>query len=403
MLVDPKEVLQASFDEMLFTDALDAQFSNYRWTHSRLYARLWSTLQPQLSVVILALAQLTSASPHLILHLDTLYSLLNLIVTQSPTSLLNTPIRMNKASSKHIPPNYTLSQTPCPVLAYRSPTSTSYSSMSSTNLKTQPPTVQDSQISFPTPQILLVTLNRPKELNCINLLGHAQLASLWNWYDTEPSLRCAILTGTGRAFCAGADLKEWDSDNADKSKKKRPIHDGGFGGMSRRGGKKPIIAAVSGICFGGGCEMIINADMVIAAKDAVFGLPEVTIGVVALAGALTRLVRTVGRQRAVEMALTGRRVPAEEAREWGLVNKIVDGEVVKEAIAVAESIARNSPDAVIVSREGIKLGWEGIGAEEGTVRLLEGMYAKMEGGENMVEGVRSFVEKRKPRYVDSKL
>lgn len=175
--------------------------------------------------------------------------------------------------------------------------------------------------------------------------------------------------------------------------------------MSRRAGKKPIIAAVNGICFGGGCEMIINADMVIASKNAVFGLPEVTIGVVALAGALTRLVRTVGRQRAVEMALTGRRVPAQEAKEWGLVNKIVNegGDVVTEAIEVAKQIAGNSPDAVIVSREGINYGWEGIGAEEGTVKLLEGMYAKIEGGDNMVEGVRSFVEKRKPRYVDSKL
>ena len=173
--------------------------------------------------------------------------------------------------------------------------------------------------------------------------------------------------------------------------------------MSRRGGKKPIICAVNGICFGGGCEMIINADMVIADSKAVFGLPEVTIGVVALAGALTRLVRTVGKQRAIEMALTGRRLSAEEAREWGLVNKVVEGDVVKHAIEAAESIAKNSPDAVIVSREGIKLGWEGVGAEEGTVRLLEDWYGLIDGKENMVEGVKSFVEKRKPRWVDSKL
>jgi len=247
-----------------------------------------------------------------------------------------------------------------------------------------------------------VTLNRPKDLNCINLLGHEQLAAIWDWYDTEPSLRCAILTGVGRAFCAGADLKEWDTNNS-AGEKKRPIHRGGFGGMSRRGGKKPIICAVNGICFGGGCEMIINADMVIADSKAVFGLPEVTIGVVALAGALTRLVRTVGKQRAIEMALTGRRLSAEEAREWGLVNKVVEGDVVKHAIEAAESIAKNSPDAVIVSREGIKLGWEGVGAEEGTVRLLEDWYGLIDGKENMVEGVKSFVEKRKPRWVDSKL
>lgn len=176
--------------------------------------------------------------------------------------------------------------------------------------------------------------------------------------------------------------------------------------MSRRGGKKPIICAVNGICFGGGCEMIINGDMVIAAKEAVFGLPEVTIGVVALAGALTRLVRTVGKQRAIELALTGRRLSAEEAREWGLVNKVVEGgadSVLKEALKMAAAIAGNSPDAVIVSREGIKLGWEGVGAEDGTVKLLQEWWTRIEGGENMREGVKSFVEKRKPKWVDSKL
>lgn len=177
----------------------------------------------------------------------------------------------------------------------------------------------------------------------------------------------------------------------------------GFGGLSRRAGKKPVICAVNGICFGGGCEMIINADMVIADAKAQFALPEVKIGVVALAGALTRLTRTVGRQRAMEMALTGRTLGAEEARDWGLVNKVVNGGVVEEAVKMAELIGANSPDSVIVSREGIKLGWEGVGAEEGTRQLMDNWYSRIDGGENMKEGVRSFVEKRKPQYVPSKL
>lgn len=309
---------------------------------------------------------------------------------------------MNNSVSQSIPANYLLTQTPCPVLKFRRERISS--SMSQPNLSSQPPQVKDSLISFPTAQILLVTLNRPKDLNCIDLLGHEQLASVWDWYDSEPSLRCAVFTGTGRAFCAGADLKEWNKDNTSSKEEKRPIHRGGFGGMSRRGGKKPIICAVNGICFGGGCEMIINGDIVIASEDAVFGLPEVTIGVVALAGALTRVVRTVGKQRAMEMALTGRKVPAKEAMEWGLVNKIVaKGDVLRESIKMAESICANSPDAVVVSREGVKLGWEGVGAEDGTVRLLEDWYGRIEGGENMVEGVKSFVEKRKPKWIDSKL
>ena len=149
--------------------------------------------------------------------------------------------------------------------------------------------------------------------------------------------------------------------------------------------------------------MIINADIVLADSKAVFGLPEVKIGVVALAGALTRVVRTVGKQRAMEMALTGRPLPAQEAREWGLVNKVVEGGVVEEAIKMAEVICANSPDSVIVSREGVKLGWEGVGAEEGTRLLAENWYSRMDGGENMKEGVKSFVEKRKPRWVPSKL
>lgn len=150
--------------------------------------------------------------------------------------------------------------------------------------------------------------------------------------------------------------------------------------------------------------MIVNADIVVADEKATFGLPEVRIGVVALAGALTRLVRTVGKQRAMEMALTGRTLGAEEAREWGLVNKVVGkGKSVEEAIKIAQVIAGNSPDSVIVSREGVKMGWEGVGAEEGTRLLAENWYSRMDKGENMKEGVRSFVEKRKPRWVPSKL
>ncbi|CZR62751.1 related to enoyl-CoA hydratase [Phialocephala subalpina] len=264
------------------------------------------------------------------------------------------------------------------------------------------PQVADVAISFPTPSILLITLNRPKDLNCINNLGHHQLDALYRWYDNEPSLLCAILTGNGRAFCAGADLKEWNQANQENKARIQPPS--GFGGLSRRSGKKPVICAVNGICFGGGCEMIINADIVVADQGAQFGLPEVKIGVVALAGALTRLTRTVGKQRAMEMALTGRTLSADEAREWGIVNRVVQkGTCVEEAIKMAGLIAANSPDSVIVSREGIKMGWEGVGAEEGTRLVMENWYSRMDGGENMKEGVRSFVEKRKPRWVSSKL
>jgi len=280
--------------------------------------------------------------------------------------------------------------------------------MSPPSFSTPPPQLEHALISFPNPRILLVTLNRPKSLNCINSKGHHELHAIFEWLDAEPSLRIGIVTGTGRAFCAGADLKEWDGHNEDT--KPRVMPESGFGGLSRRGGKKPVIAAVNGICFGGGCEMVINTDIVVASEKATFALPEVKRGVIALAGALPRLARTVGKQRAMEMALTGRILSAKEAESWGMVNRVVgnggDGvnsDVVKEAIRIAEEIAENSPDSVIVSREGIKLGWEGMSAEEGTQNLMENWYPKMDKKENMVEGVKAFVEKRKPKWVPSKL
>lgn len=194
---------------------------------------------------------------------------------------------------------------------------------------------------------------------------------------------------------------EWN--NANQSNQRRPMPPSGFGALSRRTGLKPIIAAVNGICFGGGCEIIVNCDLVVAAPTATFSLPEVKRGVVAIAGALPRIVRTIGRPRAMEMALTGRTVPAKEAAEWGLINRVADGDVVQEAVKYAQMIAENSPDAVIVSREGIKMGWEGIGAEEGSRLLIENWYPRLLRGKNIKEGVQAFVEKRKPVWKGAKL
>ncbi|KAL4927610.1 enoyl-CoA hydratase/isomerase family protein [Aspergillus undulatus] len=268
-----------------------------------------------------------------------------------------------------------------------------------------PPKPQHSTLSFPSQHILLVTLSRPKDLNCINSTGHVELHEIWEWMDDEPSLRVGVITGQGRAFCAGADLKEWNS-STQSSKPRTPMPPSGFGGLSRRSGKKPIIAAVNGLCLGGGCEMVTNTDIVIASEAAFFGFPEVQRGVVAWAGALPRIVRTIGKQRAMEMVLTGRRVSAREARDWGFVNEVVGGEpaeVVKRAVEVAGLIAGNSPDAVIVSREGVKMGWDGVGAEEGTMLFVDTWEKKLNAGENIKEGLRAFVEKRKPVWEESKL
>ncbi|KAJ5176070.1 Mevalonyl-coenzyme A hydratase sidH [Penicillium canariense] len=287
------------------------------------------------------------------------------------------------------------------------------------NFASPPPATQHALLSFPAPHVLLVTLNRPRDLNCINAQGHAELHDVWEWMDEEPSLRVGVLTGKGRAFCAGADLKEWN-DRSQTSSSKTPMPASGFGGLARRKGRKPVLCAVNGLCFGGGAEMIINSDLVIASSRAALGLPEVKRGVVAMAGALPRLVRTVGKQRAMEMVLTGRTYTAEQAERWGLINEVIDVEdcvvkggkvdddavskkVVGRVVQVASEIAGNSPDAVLVSREGVKLGWEGIGADEATMMLSETWVRRLFEGENIKEGLRAFVEKRKPAWKDSKL
>lgn len=293
-----------------------------------------------------------------------------------------------------------------------------------TGLTSPPPSVPNTLVTFPTPQILLVTLNRPRQLNAVPSTSHPLFDALWRWYDGQPTLRCAVLTGTGRAFCAGADLKEWsvrnekavsaqdliagNGDSSSSSGAGKMRTPSGFAGLSNRGGKKPVVAAVNGLCLGGGMEVALNCDVILASEDATFGLPEVKRGVIALAGALPRLVRTVGRQRAAEMALLGRHYGAAEMAGWGVVNKVVagrgeEGQVLREALRWAGEVAANSPDSVIASREGLRLGWEPLGPEVATDVLERGMYGRMDAGENMVEGVVAFVEKREPRWRDSKL
>ncbi|KAF4975481.1 hypothetical protein FZEAL_7744 [Fusarium zealandicum] len=280
-----------------------------------------------------------------------------------------------------------------------------------------PPALSMGLVSFPAEHVMLVVFNRPKMLNAMTSVGEYDFEALWSWYDNEPWLRCAIVTGAGRAFCAGMDLKEWNQINRRRAEgipEERPMDPpSGFGGLSRRYGKKPIMAAVNGLAFGGGMEILANLDLVVAAKSATFALPEAKIGVVANAGSLPRLARTIGRHRASEMALTGRAITAAEAKEFGLLNAVAEDAapdcavlerpVVKKALEYAALIASNSPDSVIVSRAGIISGWE-HGSAENAARLHgETWNSTMDNCHNFHEGVQAFVEKRKPRWVDSKL
>lgn len=177
----------------------------------------------------------------------------------------------------------------------------------------------------------------------------------------------------------------------------------GLAGLPRRRSTKPIIAAVNGFCLGGGFEMAVNCDLVIASDRASFGLPEVQRGVAAVAGALPRLVRLIGKQRAAEIALSGRPVPAVQLERWGLVNRVVEhGRLLDSAVETAAAIAGNSPDSVRVTLEGLHYGWE-TGVEEASSALVESWYPKLMAGDNFREGVRAFVEKRRPVWRGSNL
>ncbi|KAK5944988.1 hypothetical protein PMZ80_002191 [Knufia obscura] len=278
------------------------------------------------------------------------------------------------------------------------------------------------KVLFPQPHTILIIFNRPRHLNSMPTAVHHAMHNLLTWYDNEPSLRCCVVTGAGRAFSAGADLKEWDQHNASRQAGKegvrQPLPAGGFGGLSRRTGKKPVIGAINGLAYGGGMEAVANLDIVVASKSAKFCLSEVKRGVVAAAGALPRLARAIGRVRAMEMALTGRVVSADEGQQFGFVNYVADDHatptaededeiiqrpVVQKALAIAKDISANSPDSVIISKAGVNSGWE-EGSVENATRVQDLLYSqRLADGENIHEGVKSFVEKREPRWRDSKL
>lgn len=253
-------------------------------------------------------------------------------------------------------------------------------------------------LAFPSQRVVLITMNRPSHLNAMNKDARKEFAQVWPWFDAEPNLTVAIITGAGRAFCAGADLKEGAPPSGGSREQARTTT------LTRRVGKKPVIAAVNGLAHGGGFEMVVNSDLVVASERAEFCFPEVKRGLIPFAGALPRIIRTVGLQRAMEAALTGRRIPAHELATWGLVNKVVpQDQVVKEALNYANMIASNSPDAVIAAYHGLRESWAVASVDEATQNTMDGPYAVLSRGENIVEGVKAFQEKREPRWGPSKL
>ncbi|KAF1817189.1 enoyl-CoA hydratase/isomerase [Eremomyces bilateralis CBS 781.70] len=277
--------------------------------------------------------------------------------------------------------------------------------MTSELLATEPPqNLSFLKLSFPADRVLLVTMNRPKDLNCISRQGSTDMQAVFTWFDAEPNLTVAILTGAGRAFSAGADLKEWNTSMSPGSDSSKRLGAPGPKPFSRRLGKKPVIAAVNGLAAGGGTEFAINCDLIVASEKATFALPEVKRGVSPFAGVLPRLIRIVGLQRASEFALTGRTMSSQEAFTWGFVNQVVpQDQVMDAALKYATMISENSPDSIICTRAGLRQGWETASVDDAAEITVHGAFAKLLEGENVKEGLRAFAEKRKPSWKPSRL
>lgn len=239
--------------------------------------------------------------------------------------------------------------------------------------------------------VTLITLNRPQALNALNTQVLAELGKAFADYDADPAQRCAVLTGSGeKAFAAGADIKEM----ADKPAADFFLEDFFSGWQSNVvATRKPWIAAVAGFALGGGCELAMMADFIIAADTAKFGQPEIKLGVAPGMGGSQRLTRAVGKAKAMEMCLTGRMMDAQEAERSGLVARIVPAaELLDEALKSAALIASMPPMAAMVNKEMVNMAFE-TGLAQGILterRLFQILTAT----EDKREGMAAFVEKR---------
>jgi enoyl-CoA hydratase len=239
----------------------------------------------------------------------------------------------------------------------------------------------------------IATLNRPKELNALNFELVNELADALTEFDRDNEIRCMVITGAGeKAFAAGADIKEMSG--------KSPIDMmmSGFEAWQRiKHIRKPLIAAVGGYALGGGCELAMNCDMIVASENARFGQPEINLGVIPGAGGTQRLTRTVGKYLAMEMVLTGKQFTAEQMAAQGLVNFVVPkGEHLQAALKLAKEVAEHAPIAVQLAKESVLAAFE-TSLEEG-LALERKNFFLLFATEDMREGMRAFIEKRKADF-----
>ena len=239
--------------------------------------------------------------------------------------------------------------------------------------------------------ILVIAINRPAQRNAVNREVSLAIAQALDQLDADPTLRVGILTGRGGSFCAGMDLKAFvDGERPELAGR-------GFGGLTEAPPKKPLIAAVEGYALAGGCELALACDLIVAAEDAWFGLPEVTRGLVAGSGGLVRLPRRIPETIALEYALTGVRMNAATAHRWGLVNRVTSsGGALAGALELASQITANAPLSTLMTKRIIQESpsWAEAEIWDRQRPLAESVLAS----EDAREGALAFAEKRAPDW-----
>ncbi|MCS7188689.1 MAG: enoyl-CoA hydratase-related protein [Bacteroidia bacterium] len=243
------------------------------------------------------------------------------------------------------------------------------------------------------PGVALIRLNRPESLNALNRALVAELTETLLALDKEEEIRAIVITGNERAFAAGADIKEMANDGVvdmlllDQFQRWDQI----------KRLKKPLIAAVSGYALGGGCELAMLCDIIIASETAQFGQPEIKIGVIPGAGGTQRLTRAIGKSRAMEYILTGRFFTAKQAESWGLVSRVVPVELyLEEALSLASEIASMPPIAVQLAKQAVNKAYE-LSLEEGLHFERRNFYLLFATADQK-EGMHAFMEKRTPQW-----
>lgn len=244
-------------------------------------------------------------------------------------------------------------------------------------------------------RVVLITMNRPAALNALNAQLKRELAQAIAAADADPAVAAIVLTGSEKAFAAGADVKEM----AGKDFMASYLDDflAAFDRVAEA--RKPVIAAVAGYALGGGCELAMACDMIIAADNAKFGQPEIKLGIFPGAGGTQRLVRAIGKAKAMDLILTGRTMDAVEAERCGLVARIVPvADLVAEALKAAETIAAMSLPSVLMAKESVNRAFE-MSLHEG-VRFERRLFQSLFSTQDQKEGMTAFVEKRKPVFTN---